>query len=167
MKRSTFLQFASPSIVVMTLLMVIPLGMAIWLGMNFITYNNINDAAVCRFEKLYRCVGRSPFLAIVPLYGIVHGDCHTDPVIHRLYHRPDSRPGLQVRQGHLSFGLPASLYHRAGCRHVDVQAIIRAFGVVYLVVPDHFGYEVSLTTRPLSKPLYFFTAFGHRRPLPW
>lgn len=43
MKRSTFLQFAAPSIVVMTLLMVIPLGMAIWLGMNFITYNNIND----------------------------------------------------------------------------------------------------------------------------
>jgi len=42
MKRSTFLQFATPSIVIMTLLMVIPLGMAIWLGMNFITYNNIN-----------------------------------------------------------------------------------------------------------------------------
>lgn len=43
MKRSTFLQFAAPSIIVMTLLMVIPLIMAIWLGMNYITYNNIND----------------------------------------------------------------------------------------------------------------------------
>jgi len=42
MKRSTFLQFAAPSIILMTLLMVIPLGMAIWLGMNFMTYNNIN-----------------------------------------------------------------------------------------------------------------------------
>jgi ABC-type sugar transport system permease subunit len=43
MKRRTFLGFAAPSIIVMTLLMVIPLIMAIWLGMNFFTYNNIND----------------------------------------------------------------------------------------------------------------------------
>jgi len=43
MKRSTFFRFASPSIIIMTLLMVIPLIMAIWLGMNYMTYNNIND----------------------------------------------------------------------------------------------------------------------------
>jgi len=43
MKRRTFLQFTGPSIIIMTLLMVIPLIMAIWLGMNYITYNNIND----------------------------------------------------------------------------------------------------------------------------
>jgi len=43
MKRSTFLQFASPSIIIMTLLMVIPLIMAIWLGTQYVTYNNIND----------------------------------------------------------------------------------------------------------------------------
>ena len=43
MKRNTFFRFAGPSIIVMTLLMVIPLIMAIWLGMNFITYANIND----------------------------------------------------------------------------------------------------------------------------
>ena len=43
MNRSTFFRFAGPSIFVMTLLMVIPLVMAIWLGMNFITYANIND----------------------------------------------------------------------------------------------------------------------------
>ena len=41
MNRSTFLSFASPSILVMTLLMVIPLGMAIWLGMHFMTYDNV------------------------------------------------------------------------------------------------------------------------------
>jgi multiple sugar transport system permease protein len=33
----------APSMIVMTLLMVIPLGMAIWLGMNFVTFNNINE----------------------------------------------------------------------------------------------------------------------------
>jgi multiple sugar transport system permease protein len=43
MKRSTFLKFTAPSIFVMTLLMVIPLLMAIWLGMNYITYNNITS----------------------------------------------------------------------------------------------------------------------------
>ena len=41
MKRSTFLGFAAPSILIMTLLMVIPLGMAIWLGMHFMTYGNV------------------------------------------------------------------------------------------------------------------------------
>lgn len=43
MRRSTFFEFAAPSIIIMTLLMVIPLLMAIWLGMQFMTYNNIND----------------------------------------------------------------------------------------------------------------------------
>ncbi len=43
MTRKTFYQFMAPSMIVMTLLMVIPLGMAIWLGMNFVTFNNIND----------------------------------------------------------------------------------------------------------------------------
>ena len=43
MKRSTFLKFTAPSIFIMTFLMVIPLIMAIWLGMQFMTYVNIND----------------------------------------------------------------------------------------------------------------------------
>lgn len=43
MNRSTFFQFAGPSIIIMVLLMLIPLIMAIWLGMNLITYNNITD----------------------------------------------------------------------------------------------------------------------------
>ncbi|MEM7117167.1 MAG: sugar ABC transporter permease [Chloroflexota bacterium] len=43
MKRLTFFQFASPSIVLMTLLMVIPLAMAIWLGMNFLTFLSMNE----------------------------------------------------------------------------------------------------------------------------
>ena len=43
MKRKTFFQFASASIIIMMLLMVIPLIMAIWLGMNYITYNNITS----------------------------------------------------------------------------------------------------------------------------
>lgn len=41
MPRKTFYQFMAPSVIVMTFLMVIPLGMAIYLGMNLITYNNI------------------------------------------------------------------------------------------------------------------------------
>lgn len=43
MKRLTFFQFAAPSIVLMTLLMVIPLAMAIWLGMNFLTFRTMSD----------------------------------------------------------------------------------------------------------------------------
>jgi ABC-type sugar transport system permease subunit len=43
MRRSTFFRFAGPSIFIMTLLMVIPLIMAIFLGMNYVTYNNVTD----------------------------------------------------------------------------------------------------------------------------
>lgn len=43
MKRGTFFRFATPSIFIMTVLMVIPLFMAIWLGMNFMTFANITD----------------------------------------------------------------------------------------------------------------------------
>ncbi|MEM7333677.1 MAG: sugar ABC transporter permease [Chloroflexota bacterium] len=42
MKRSTFFQFAAPSMFVMTMLMVVPLLMAVWLGMQFMTFTNIN-----------------------------------------------------------------------------------------------------------------------------
>lgn len=41
MTRSTFFRFAAPSVIIMTLLMVLPLLMAIWLGTQFMTFNNI------------------------------------------------------------------------------------------------------------------------------
>lgn len=43
MNQSTFFRFSAPSIIMMVLLMVIPLVMAIWLGMQFMTFTNIND----------------------------------------------------------------------------------------------------------------------------
>lgn len=43
MKRNTFFGFAAPSIILMLLLMFIPLLMAIWLGLHFMNFNNINN----------------------------------------------------------------------------------------------------------------------------
>lgn len=43
MNRKTFYQFTAPSILVMVVLMVFPLVMAIWLGLNFLTFRNINE----------------------------------------------------------------------------------------------------------------------------
>lgn len=43
MSRSTFFRFAAPSIIVMSLLMVVPFVMSIWLGMNLVTFNNITS----------------------------------------------------------------------------------------------------------------------------
>lgn len=43
MKRDTFFRFASPSIIIMSLLMLVPLLMAIWLGTQFMTFTNINS----------------------------------------------------------------------------------------------------------------------------
>lgn len=42
MKRSTFLRFTAPSNFMMLALMVFPLAMAIWLGLNFVTFRNLN-----------------------------------------------------------------------------------------------------------------------------
>jgi len=42
-QRKTFFQFAAPSIIAMVGLMVIPLLMAIWLGVNFVTFANITS----------------------------------------------------------------------------------------------------------------------------
>ncbi|MGB1288897.1 MAG: carbohydrate ABC transporter permease [Aggregatilineales bacterium] len=43
MKRGTFFAFASPSIVIMTALMLIPLLMAIYLGMNRLNFQNVTN----------------------------------------------------------------------------------------------------------------------------
>lgn len=43
MDRKTFLYFASPSMIVMVALMILPLFAAIFLGFNFITFRNLNE----------------------------------------------------------------------------------------------------------------------------
>ncbi|MFK7803951.1 MAG: carbohydrate ABC transporter permease, partial [Anaerolineae bacterium] len=60
-KRSTFFQFAAPSIFLMTLLMVIPLVMAIWLGMNFITFRNINEPEFIGLQNYIDVLGDARF----------------------------------------------------------------------------------------------------------
>ena len=42
MKRNVFLAFISPSVIVMTIMMVVPLVTAILLSFNYITYSNLN-----------------------------------------------------------------------------------------------------------------------------
>lgn len=61
MKRNTFFRFASPSMVIMTFLMVIPLFMAIWLGMNYITYNNITSPQFVGLENYKDVLGDPRF----------------------------------------------------------------------------------------------------------
>jgi len=41
MKRKTFFAFTAPSNIVMVTLMILPLGLAIWFGLNYITYTNV------------------------------------------------------------------------------------------------------------------------------
>ena len=63
MKRDTFFRFAAPSIIIMTLLMVIPLFMAIWLGMNFMTFNNINAPQFVGLQNYIDVLSDSRFWA--------------------------------------------------------------------------------------------------------
>ena len=61
MERRVFLGFAAPSMVIMTLLMVIPLAMAIWLGLHFLTYDNVLDPQWVGLRNYSEVLGDSRF----------------------------------------------------------------------------------------------------------
>lgn len=61
MTRKTFFQFATPSIILMVLLMFIPLLMAIWLGMQFMTFMNINEPQFVGLENYVDVLGDERF----------------------------------------------------------------------------------------------------------
>jgi multiple sugar transport system permease protein len=74
MQRRTFFQFAAPSIFIMTLLMVVPLIMAIWLGMQFMTFANINEPQFVGLRNYIEVLGDSRFwqsFRFTALYMIV------------------------------------------------------------------------------------------------
>ncbi len=51
MKRKTFIQFTAPSVIAMGTLMVFPLLIAIWLGMHFMTFRNIDSPEFVGFAN--------------------------------------------------------------------------------------------------------------------
>ena len=59
MKRRTFYGFTSPSIILMVTLMIIPLIMATWLGMHYVTYRNMNAPQFVGFDN-YRAILTDP-----------------------------------------------------------------------------------------------------------
>ena len=83
MDRRLFLGFAGPSIVVMILLMVMPLVMAIWLGMHFMTFDNVlepqwvglrNFAATLADERFWQSFNFTAlYIAVVVPSWIVIG----------------------------------------------------------------------------------------------
>ncbi|MGB7341210.1 MAG: sugar ABC transporter permease [Phototrophicaceae bacterium] len=61
MKRGTFFAFASPSIVIMTMLMLIPLLMAIYLGMTRLNFQNITSPDFIGLRNYANVVGDPQF----------------------------------------------------------------------------------------------------------
>jgi ABC-type sugar transport system permease subunit len=61
MKRKTFYQFTSPSIILMIALMIFPLLMAIWLGFNYVTYRNINAPVFTGLDNYVDVLGDPKF----------------------------------------------------------------------------------------------------------
>ncbi len=59
MNRKTFFGFAAPSSFVMFVLLIFPLVYAIWLGMNFITFNTINEPLFVGLEN-FQTILRDP-----------------------------------------------------------------------------------------------------------
>lgn len=74
MDRRTFFRFSAPSIIVMTLFMVIPLLMAIWLGMQFMTFNNITSPQFVGLRNYAEVLGDSRFwqsFGFTALYAVI------------------------------------------------------------------------------------------------
>jgi ABC-type sugar transport system permease subunit len=61
MNRDTFFRFAAPSIIMMTLLMVVPLFMAIWLGTQFMTFTNISNPQFVGLQNYIDVLGDARF----------------------------------------------------------------------------------------------------------
>ncbi|MDD9955321.1 MAG: sugar ABC transporter permease [Anaerolineaceae bacterium] len=61
MDRRIFLGFAGPSIIVMLLLMVLPLAMAIWLGMHFMTFDNVLEPQWVGLRNFVAALGDERF----------------------------------------------------------------------------------------------------------
>ncbi len=74
MKRGTFFRFAAPSIFMMTILMVIPLIMAIWLGTQFMTFNNIATPQFVGLQNFIDVLSDSRFwqsFRFTALYAVI------------------------------------------------------------------------------------------------
>ncbi len=74
MDRRTFFRFSAPSIIVMTLFMVIPLLMAIWLGMQFMTFNNITSPQFVGLRNYADVLGDARFwqsFGFTALYAVI------------------------------------------------------------------------------------------------
>jgi len=99
MKRGTFFKFASPSIIIMMLLMVTPLVMAIWLGMNYITYNNITS----------------------PQFGSLHDCRYTHANCCGIYSCNASGSGFKIYKRNLFIYLFTAIHHCADCWDTNVQ----------------------------------------------
>jgi ABC-type sugar transport system permease subunit len=72
--RRTFFRFSAPSIIVMTLFMVIPLLMAIWLGMQFMTFNNITSPQFVGLRNYADVLGDARFwqsFGFTALYAVI------------------------------------------------------------------------------------------------
>jgi ABC-type sugar transport system permease subunit len=61
MKRKTFFQFTAPSNIVMVTLMILPLGLAIWLGMNYITYKTFTEPVFIGLQNYQEVLADSLF----------------------------------------------------------------------------------------------------------
>ncbi len=74
MKRGTFFRFAAPSIFIMTMLMVIPLIMSIWLGTQFMTFTNINEPQFVGLRNFIDVLNDSQFwqsFRFTALYAVI------------------------------------------------------------------------------------------------
>ena len=61
MKQKTFLAFISPSVVVMTTMMVIPLFTAFWLSFHYLTYANLNEPQFIGLRNYMETLGDPAF----------------------------------------------------------------------------------------------------------
>ena len=113
MQRRTFFQFAAPSIIIMTLLMAVPLIMAIWLGMNYITFNNITDPQFIGWRNYIEVLSDSRFWQSFGFTAALHADCCARSTCHWFYYRLNPGSGFEVYPGnsiYLSFYCPSSSF---------------------------------------------------------
>lgn len=61
MQRKVFFQFTAPSNIVMITLMIVPLALAVWFGLNYITYTNVAEPAFVGLSNYQEVLGDPAF----------------------------------------------------------------------------------------------------------
>lgn len=164
MKRKVFLAFISPSVIVMTVMMVIPLAAAVLLSFNYITYVNLNEPRFVGFRNYTEILGDPAFwksfrFTLVFILVTVPAELILGFIIALLIDQVGHGRGIYIA----AILIPFIITPVVGT--LMYRSMFDRGGLYYFLLERLFGYEFILTTGTvrfliLSHGIWYVTPFA-------